>query len=455
VDVVASTIKDEGVAVAAWLEAYPSEERQLKALSGVDDQAPTAEDARRLRSVRAVLRLSLRGLSAEAESLLFALSCFDATIGATAAMLLEVADVAVAQRAETLLELGRLHMRSVVRASDDEGSPGNRYTMHRLMRQVVRSEAGKRLESHHNRFFDLFAAFPEFLSGLISEDRSTDAIMAFRHESANLRQVASTMLGEGSSPSLEPKDLPRKRAEFAVHVNQLASLWWSIGLCRNLLLRGLADATTGEWGWLKANTLQALGDLDRREAKLQDARSRYDEALPIYRDIDARLGEANTLQMLAQTASLEGHDQQAVQGFEEALHLHQQIRDQLGVRADYGYLGWHHLRNGRPRDGLLALEESLQALPREGDPTGYVLSVRGQLQAFSELKDVLGILACLRILANARERGEEQFTNLIAAVKRNMPEADMSELESDLAQDPDSVRRTAVETVRKSGDTNV
>ena len=65
------------------------------------------------------------------------------------------------------------------------------------------------------------------------------------------------------------------------------------------------------------------------------------------------------------------------------------------------------------------------------------------------MKNVLGILACLRILTNAGEHPEEQFTNLLTAIKRENPDVDLSELERDLAQNPDAVRRASVERVRR------
>jgi hypothetical protein len=45
----------------------------------------------------------------------------------------------------------------------------------------------------------------------------------------------------------------------------------------------------------EANTLQALGDAALSLDRYDDAEARYHEALPIYRQIGARLGEANTL----------------------------------------------------------------------------------------------------------------------------------------------------------------
>ena len=102
-----------------------------------------------------------------------------------------------------------------------------------------------------------------------------------------------------------------------------------------------------------------------------DARARYDEVLPIFREIQARLGEANTLQMLGLVASLEGNDEDAVQKFRTALVIHSNIANWLGVGAGWGYMGQHQLRNGRPKEALAAYQSSL-ASPGMQVPTDII-----------------------------------------------------------------------------------
>ena len=183
------------------------------------------------------------------------------------------------------------------------------------------------------------------------------------------------------------------------------------------------------------------------------ARSRYEEALPIYRDIQARMGEANTVQASALIDSMEGKNDEAVEGFHQALEIHEEIMDGLGVRADLGYLGRHYLRNDRPVEALQAFEASLNALPRAGDPLGYGMSLRGQLEAFAKLENVVGILACLRLLADIGEGLEEPFANLLSAIKEQSADTDFTDLENALATDADSVRRAAVQQVIRGSST--
>ena len=200
----------------------------------------------------------------------------------------------------------------------------------------------------------------------------------------------------------------------------------------------------------EANTLWALGNLEMREDRLTQARSRYEEALPIYREIQARPGVANTVQAMAVLDSLDGRGDRAVEGFQDALRLHREIGNSLGVRAGWVYLGQHYMRNGQPAEAVLAFEESLSALPRQGDPPGYVTTLKAQHNAFARLSNVTGMLSCLRILADIGAGLEERYTRLLDAIKEQSPNADLASIKAALSADPDAVRRTAVAAVRES-----
>ncbi|MCS6848575.1 MAG: hypothetical protein RMN52_12795, partial [Anaerolineae bacterium] len=63
----------------------------------------------------------------------------------------------------------------------------------------------------------------------------------------------------------------------------------------------------------RADTLQALGDLGLREDDLAGARASYEAALPIYRAIGDRLGEANTLQGFGDERIAAGEPEAALQ----------------------------------------------------------------------------------------------------------------------------------------------
>ena len=532
VDVAAATIADERLPVSTWIEAYPDERKQLDALAQdpADGTQMSAEEVRRRKIVRAVLRLSLRGLTEQGRGLLHALSCFDPATGGPASLVLAVAQTGSEGEAGARLELNRLHQRSILQKSTPGEVGGQRYTVHRLLTRNFAQQAGDVLKSYENSFFDVFASFPEFLSWRVSDNQTTLAIMMFHREAGNLDRVARVMAGEavGTNPRVE--GFERKRSEFAVHVAQFAALTWPLDLRANLINAAVDDARDGGWRWLEAyglialgvlemgksrlaearnayeaalplfreiddglaeaNTLRRLGDLEILEGRLEEARSRYAEALPLFRAVESRLGEANTLmvlgdleerqdrfaeargrneealalfreiedrlgeantrQVLAIVDSMEKNVERAEQGFGECLQLREQMEDRLGIRADLGYLGVHHMRHGQPHRAALAFHASLEVLPRDGDPVGYAISLRGNLDAFAELGDVMGVLACLRLLADIGERPEEQYVNLLESVKAQLPENDFTALQTALTDDADSVRRSAVQRLRET-----
>jgi len=196
---------------------------------------------------------------------------------------------------------------------------------------------------------------------------------------------------------------------------------------------------------LKANTLRALGDLDLREARLKEARTNYGLALPIYREIQDRMGEANTLQMLSRSDSIEGAPKKAESGFMAVQHILNEIGNRLGSRSNWGYLGEHYIRNDKAVLALGAYQASLDALPREGDNWGYHISLRGQLTAFEEMQNILGFLACLQLLIGTGDDIKDQYASMMASLKDGIPQDKFDELEHALFDNPDGLRLAAVQ----------
>ena len=74
---------------------------------------------------------------------------------------------------------------------------------------------------------------------------------------------------------------------------------------------------------LEANCIQALGDVHRMVAEYGAARERYEEALPLYRAIGARLGEANCIQALGDVHRMVDEYGAARERYEEALGMYE------------------------------------------------------------------------------------------------------------------------------------
>ena len=421
VDVAAATIAAEADSeVSDWADAYSTESALLDQLPGRagedEDLGPDAVRERKI--VRAVLRLSLRDLGDQARSLLSALSCFDAAAGGSEALIQAVAGVGPEGSAEVRVELNRLHQRSVLQAPTPNVLGDQRYTVHRLMREVARREAAGELERYEATFFGVFAAFPELLSRLVSDDRSNAAIMAFHEEAANLEAVAGAIVGGTPPAALEAQDPARRRAEFAANVDQFASFRWPSPFRRRLLKAGLDDARSGGWGWLEAHTLQAIGDVEMREDRLGEARARYEEAWLLYRQTEARLGEANTLKALGDLEMRESRLSDARGRYGQALPLFRRIENRLGEAATLRALGDLEMRESRLSrargryeqalplfrqiEGRLGEANTLRAIGdlemRESRLSGARGRYEQALPLFRQIEDRLGEAATLRAL---------------------------------------------------------
>lgn len=101
---------------------------------------------------------------------------------------------------------------------------------------------------------------------------------------------------------------------------------------REALLRELLDELdeTGDDKSVRAPLLVALGDVAAMEGRLVEGRDLYQQALPPYREIGDRLGEANVLRSLGEVARLQGRYDEARDLYQQALPTFREIDDRLG-----------------------------------------------------------------------------------------------------------------------------
>ena len=105
-----------------------------------------------------------------------------------------------------------------------------------------------------------------------------------------------------------------------------------------------------------------------RQARLAEARQHYDQALPLYRQIGDRLGEANTLAALSRLALHEGRDEEAQRLLERAVRLHEAIGSHYSVAADLGNFGLELRRLGRQDEARPYLLQAAEVFDRIGLP---------------------------------------------------------------------------------------
>ncbi len=75
----------------------------------------------------------------------------------------------------------------------------------------------------------------------------------------------------------------------------------------------------------EANAIQALGDVALQQARYEEAAERYEQALPVYRQIGDRLGEANTLVSRARLAIITGERADAGSEMAKAIDIYTAI----------------------------------------------------------------------------------------------------------------------------------
>ncbi len=104
-----------------------------------------------------------------------------------------------------------------------------------------------------------------------------------------------------------------------------------------------------------ASALQALGDLERRLGRPDEARGLYDRALALYEKEQAGLGQANALQALGDVQLAAGLHDQAATTYQRALVLYASEQEPMGTAYTFAELArcLHALRQDALRDQAL------------------------------------------------------------------------------------------------------
>src|SRR4029077_49889 len=89
----------------------------------------------------------------------------------------------------------------------------------------------------------------------------------------------------------------------------------------------------------EANCLKSLGDIALELSSFQDARTRFDEALPLYQQMGDPLGQANCILGLTEVALRLSLYVDARIRINEALALYRQVGDPLGEANCFYNLG--------------------------------------------------------------------------------------------------------------------
>jgi tetratricopeptide (TPR) repeat protein len=155
----------------------------------------------------------------------------------------------------------------------------------------------------------------------------------------------------------------------------------------------IAAAYTGGDRQLEANCIQRLGDVHLRLAEYAEARRRYEQALPVYRDIGARLGEANCIKSLGDVHRMLAEYAEARRRYEQAFDRFLDLglpNDAVGVLVSQAGI------YERQYDYEAALPLYVRAVELAPDnPMWY----RNRASAYLNLKDPAGAAADIETAA--------------------------------------------------------
>lgn len=313
------------------------------------------QEALNLGIVRVLFTLSLedlrnepdREIAAMAWPLLIALSLFDADRGGLAEHIASVAGFDGNSRETALAALKCLKDRSLINSLGADES--ERYTMHRLMARVVQEIAAKPIGEEAKRiglkapasenkgdasaniiraarqeFIAFWARFSANKERDMSGSNQVVAFRAFKADEPNLNRAIDFCLDPDFGATFKPS-----LVSLAIYAAQWMRGFGDRSRSRQLLQKALP--LTDPKSEMRANVLQALGDLDVRESRLEDARNHYNEAEEIYTEIGYRLGLANVLQALGELDVRESRLKDARNHYKDAEEIYREIGPRLGL----------------------------------------------------------------------------------------------------------------------------
>ncbi|MBF0148369.1 MAG: tetratricopeptide repeat protein [Magnetococcales bacterium] len=191
-----------------------------------------------------------------------------------------------------------------------------------------------------------------------------------------------------------------------------------------LKLFGAIEERLGE-----ANTLKALGDLLVRTDRLKEAEERYGQALKQYGAIDARLGEANTLSGMGTLLLSRQQPEAAFNHFLQSLSIHRAIDNDLGSGGCHVYMARAARQASCHDRGIVLSSVALEMLAAIYDPYGQRLALMDMIPCLIEVQDGEGAHAALLLAWHLAKSIEDPSATGLESVCRDlMPGLDFTSL---------------------------
>ncbi len=176
----------------------------------------------------------------------------------------------------------------------------------------------------------------ERVQPMVRWDISIDNLDETQRQLRLYQGLLEDLAGQADVPALFLGDLHLKVARLAYYVDQ-------VPLARQHAQAARDIAVEQDAARLRADSIQALGDVHGRLDEYAEARARYAEAQPIYRAMGDRLGEANCIRALGDVHVQLAEYAEARARYEEAQPIYRAIGDRLGEANCIRALGDVHV----------------------------------------------------------------------------------------------------------------
>jgi tetratricopeptide (TPR) repeat protein len=220
-------------------------------------------------------------------------------------------------------------------------------------------------------------------------------------EAANIEEMI--LRGLNGSTAADAVDAAIAMAEYVRFTG--AAGGFTLSACAQWA-RGAGDALS------EAGCVYALGDIALARSEYDQARSRYEEALLLYRQVGSVLGEANCILKLGDIALERSEHKQALGRYEEALPLYRLMGDVLGEANCMKGLGDVARARSEYEQALGRYEEALPLYRQIGNVLGEANCIRR-----------LGEIALARSDQEAARRHYEQALPLFRRIGAVLGEA--------------------------------
>ncbi|MCW5978729.1 MAG: tetratricopeptide repeat protein [Bryobacteraceae bacterium] len=173
----------------------------------------------------------------------------------------------------------------------------------------------------------------------------------------------------------------------------------------------------------EANGIKSLGDVAGMQDRYEEARELYQQALPLYRAIGDRLGEANAIKSLGDVARMQARYEEAGELYQQALPLYRAIGERLGEANAIQSLGDVARMQARYEEAGELYQQALLLYRAIGDR-------QGEANAIKSLGDVA------RMQDRYEEAGElyQQALPLYRAIGDRLGEANAIQSLGDVAR---------------------